>query len=144
MPVDDLAFDRSWFERDLDAGTFKITREMILDYARAVEDRHVLEAAEDNQPLAAPPLFCAVLTGRDRFPDLKLKFGRRQFHAGQGYTSYAPVIEGDTLKATSRLIDVYEKTGRSGRMVFTVFELTYLNQDGRKVAAIRQSMVRQE
>jgi hypothetical protein len=29
-------------------------------------------------------------------------------------------------------------------MVFTVFELTYLNQEGKKVAAIRQSMVRQQ
>ena len=32
----------------------------------------------------------------------------------------------------------------AGRMVFTVFEVTYKNQDGEKVAAIRQSMVRQQ
>ncbi|MEX2236555.1 MAG: MaoC family dehydratase N-terminal domain-containing protein [Dehalococcoidia bacterium] len=144
MPVDDLQFDRSWFDKDLDAGTFRITRDMILDYAKAIEDEQVIAAAESSEPLVASPLFCSILTGRDRLPDLGLKWGRRQFHAGQGYSSFAPVKEGDTLLAKSRLLDVYEKTGRSGRMVFTVFELTYRNQEGEKVAAIRQSMVRQQ
>jgi acyl dehydratase len=144
MAVDDLEFDRSWFDRELEGGTFHVKRDMILDYARAIEDKSVLAAAEKDEPLVAPPLFCSILTGGDRLPDLRLKWGKRQFHAGQGYTSFAPVREGDTLKATSKLLDVYEKTGRSGRMVFMVFELTYTNQDGEKVAAIRQSMVRQQ
>ena len=144
MAIDDLDFDRTWFDRELEAGTFHVKRDMILDYAKAIEDETVLEAHSKNEPLTAPPLFCSILTGRDRLPDLKLRWGKRQFHAGQGYTSFGPVREGDTLKATSRLLDVYEKTGRSGRMVFTVFELTYTNQHGEKVAAIRQSMVRQQ
>lgn len=144
MPVDDLEFDRSWFERELDAGEFQINREMILDYAHAIEDENVIAAADSDEPLVAPPLFCSVLTDRNRLPDVGLRWGRRQFHAGQGYTSFAPVREGDTLRAASKLLDVYEKTGRSGRMVFMVFELNYTNQDGKRVAAIRQSMVRQK
>ena len=144
MAVDDLKFDRSWFDREQEGGTFHIKREMILDYAKAIEDQAVLAAAARNEPLIAPPLFCSILTGGDRLPDIRLRWGKRGFHAGQGYTSFAPVREGDTLHATSKLLDVYEKTGRSGRMVFTVFEVTYKNQDGEKVAAIRQSMVRQQ
>lgn len=144
MAIDDLEFDRTWFDREQESGTFHISREMILDYAKAIEDEEILSAAERKDPLIAPPLFCSILTGGERLPDLKMRWGKRGFHAGQGYTSFAPVREGDTLKATSKLLDVYEKTGRSGRMVFTVFEVTYRNQDGEKVAAIRQSMVRQQ
>lgn len=144
MPIDDLEFDRSWFERELDAGTFEVKREMIVDYAHAIEDQEVIAASDSSEPLVAPPLFCSVLTDRNRLPDVGLRWGKRQFHAGQGYTSFTQVREGDTLAAKSRLLDVYEKTGRSGRMVFMVYELTFTNQDGQKVAAIRQSMVRQQ
>ena len=45
MAVDDLEFDRSWFDREQESGTFRIKREMILDYAKAIEDQEVLNAA---------------------------------------------------------------------------------------------------
>jgi hypothetical protein len=44
----------------------------------------------------------------------------------------------------TRITDVYEKTGRTGKMVFIVRETTYENQKGEKVAVVEQSQVRRE
>ena len=39
-----------------------------------------------------------------------------------------PIRPGDVLTSTTRIVDIYEKKGRSGRMVFTVNETTFRNQ----------------
>ena len=51
---------------------------------------------------------------------------------------------GDRLTSSSRLKDVYAKTGRSGAMVFCLWEHTFRNQDGEVVAEVTQSFARRE
>jgi acyl dehydratase len=51
---------------------------------------------------------------------------------------------GDTITLKARITDVYEKTGRTGKMVFIIRETTYENQKGEKVAVVEQSQVRRE
>jgi hydroxyacyl-ACP dehydratase HTD2-like protein with hotdog domain len=41
---------------------------------------------------------------------------------------------GDTITRIGKMVDIYEKEGRSGPLVFTVFENRYTNQDGELVA----------
>jgi hypothetical protein len=48
------------------------------------------------------------------------------------------------ITLTTRITDVYEKTGRTGRLVFIVRETTCANQKGEKVAVVEQSQVRRE
>ena len=55
-----------------------------------------------------------------------------------------PIRPGDTITMKARITDVYEKTGRTGKMVFIVRETTYENQKGEKVAVVEQSQVRRE
>lgn len=40
----------------------------------------------------------------------------------------SPVVAGDTIRLTKRIIDLYEKEGRSGALVFVVTEFTFVNQ----------------
>jgi acyl dehydratase len=49
---------------------------------------------------------------------------------------------GDRITATSRVADVYEKTGGSGSLLFIIFETDYVNQDGRTVARLRGTAIR--
>ena len=77
-------------------------------------------------------------------PDIGLKFGRIQAHAGERVRPRAPIVAGDRLTASSSLRDVYAKTGRSGTMVFCVWETTFRNQDGQVVAEVTQSFARRE
>jgi len=53
-----------------------------------------------------------------------------------------PVCAGDTITVTSKLREVYAKTGRTGTMAFIVFEVTYRNQLGQMVAQAEESQVR--
>ena len=49
---------------------------------------------------------------------------------------------GDRLTAKSRIADIYEKEGRSGRMVFIVTETTIWNDKGELLLVSRQAIIR--
>ena len=41
-----------------------------------------------------------------------------------------PIYVGDTIRAKSKILDIYEREGKSGKMVFHIAETEYRNQDG--------------
>ena len=94
--------------------------------------------------LVAPPTLCTVLVHRVSLPSINLKFGKMQVHAGQRVQPRTPVVAGDQLTASSHLKDVYAKTGRSGTMVFIVWETTFRNQHGEVVADVQESFAARE
>ncbi len=49
---------------------------------------------------------------------------------------------GDRVFAKSRYVDIYEKEGKAGKMVFTVVETSYTNQDGALLAVVRNTIIR--
>ena len=145
----DVEYDRSVIGKQVEVGSVTVTREMIAEYCRAIGERNPLytddEAAKrgPHGGIVAPP---AILL-RMRFElglDPKVKFGNVTFHAGERLESFEPVRPGDTLTAYGQAKDVYEKTGRSGRMVFVVRRLDYRNQHGRLIAAIENSILHRE
>ncbi len=75
-------------------------------------------------------------------PDIKLTFGDVGLFASQAIENVAPIRPGDTLEAKTYLKEVYEKTGRSGKMVFVVWETSFTNQDGNTTVLVRDSFVR--
>ena len=85
-----------------------------------------------------------AFSSEGELPDIKLQFGRRQFHGGQRVEPRATIVAGDILTASSHLKDVYTKTGRSGTMVHVVWETTFRNQDGTVVADVQRSQVVRE
>ena len=150
MTTQQLDFDRSLLGVDYPAGTFQVARETILRYCQAIGEInpiHTDEAqahASGYPDLVAPPTFCTLFLRGVGRPDIKLKFGRTGFHAGEAIESLAPVLAGDSLTANVRLKDVYAKTGRSGTMAFVVWETSFVNQHGQRVIAIQDSYVRRE
>ncbi len=77
-------------------------------------------------------------------PDLKLSYGKRGFDGGKECHFIKPIRPGDTITGVDRIAEVYEKTGRSGNMIFIVRESEFTNQDGETVAVIRQSLIRRD
>ena len=150
MPTEiDYAYDHSLYGVEHESGPFAVTAAIVATYARSVgEDNPIYtEAAAARAAgyadLVAPPTMCALFE-RGELPDIKLQFGRRQFHGGQRVEPRAPIVAGDTLTASSHLKDVYTKTGRSGTMVHVVWETTFRNQDGQVVADVQRSQVVRE
>jgi acyl dehydratase len=145
-----LEYDRSLHEREYRAGPFKITEEMVQAFNRSIgetdpvfTDRAAAQAA-GYQGVVAPPTLCTLLVRQVQLPSLGLTFGRVQFHAGQRVQPRVAIVAGDVLTASSRLKEVYPKTGRSGTMVFIVWETTFHNQDGVVVAEVQESYARRE
>ena len=146
----ELEYDRSLYGVEHKAGPFEITDE-IIDRANSSTGESGLAFTSDGgaQELGykgriAPPTLPCILVRQVSLPDVKVKFGKTQMHAGQRVEPKAPVYSGDQLTASSHLKDVYAKTGRSGTMVFVVWETTFTNQDGTVVAEVQESFAKRE
>jgi hypothetical protein len=68
-----------------------------------------------------------------------LKF---QLNGGQEVEYMSRMRPGDVITETSRLSDYYEREGRLGLMLFTIFELTWTNQDGVDIRRFKQILIR--
>lgn len=143
MDVDIAEVRKQWLGHEFDTAEFEITQEAILDWAQTcgeTEPRFLDPAHPDFQ---APPTLPSKLLGRRILPQDFPTFSRRGFDAGKLVMPKAPVRAGDTLTGTSQVHDVYEKTGRSGSMVFIVHRMEFKNQDGELVCVVDWRMVQQ-
>ena len=120
----------------------EIGRSAFRQYALAVGDFNPLysdgEQAAVNglrDVMAPPTLICDtwqyVDSDMDQRGDL---VGRGEFgeltglRAGNEYEFFQPVHPDDVITARWLVKDVYQRTGRSGTIIFQVVEATYLNQ----------------
>jgi acyl dehydratase len=58
------------------------------------------------------------------------------FDAGKDIEFLEPLRPGDVITATSRIVELYEKTGRSGSMWFVVYRQELRNQRDELVANV--------
>jgi acyl dehydratase len=130
-----LGIDRSLIGAEFDSSTSDpVTAEEIRQYASAIGDRHPAWTGDD--PIA-PPTFCVKFRGNRFFhPALPPKAFLRGFDAGKDIEFGVPIRAGDVIHTSNVLHDVYEKTGRSGSMIFIVSRQTMTNQRGEIVAVI--------
>ena len=146
----ELNYDKSLHELEHKAGPFEITAEMIQAVNGSLAETGPAftsdEGAKESgfRGMIAPPTLCSIFVREVQLPDVGIEFGRTQMHAGQRVQPVAPIYAGDRVTASSHLKDVYAKTGRSGTMVFIVWETTFRNQDGDVVAEVQESFARRE
>ncbi len=146
----ELKYDRSLHEKEHCAGPFEITADMISTLNASLGENGAAFTSDAGareqgyRGLIAPPTLCSIFVREVQLPDIGLEFGRVQMHAGQRVQPIAPIYAGDNITASSHLKDVYAKTGRSGTMVFVVWETTFRNQTGEVVAEVQESFARRE
>ena len=146
----ELEYDRSLYGVEHTAGPFPVTQELILAFTRGTGETNPIFTDPDTAQaagytaLVAPPTLCTIFVRQIKLPNIDLKFGKHSMHAGQRVQALAPIIAGDQLSASSHLKDVYAKTGRTGTMVFVVWETTFSNQEGVVVAEVEESFARRE
>ena len=134
--------DRSLVGQEFDHSVFPpVTAEQIVAYARACGETDP-RWTQPGPRLVAPPTFALSLRGRHFMPKhMPTSLGQHMFDAGKDVEVGEPVVPGDVLTSISTVHDVYEKTGRSGRMTFVVFRTTVTNQRQETVAAVDQKMM---
>jgi len=135
-----INFDRSLIGREFEAeAPIEVTAEMIANFRIAIGDTvpRGIDPGRiaSSDELVAPPAFAGIF----RLAELtfeKLPDGSRRLAAGMEVDFVAPIRAGDRIMMASRIIEVYEKTGRTGAMVFMVIGSTLKNQNGEVVARI--------
>ena len=139
-----IKYDRSLLGKSHNIGTIKVTKEMIIKFSRSTGETNDIHLGNEGtqQPVIAPPTMCNMfVTGASR-PDIKLDFGDINLFAGQSIECKSDIKPGDVLEGKTQLESVYSKTGRSGKMVFSVWLTTFVNQDSKEVAIVTESYVR--
>jgi acyl dehydratase len=134
--------DRALVGQEFDHTVFPpVTVEQIVAYATACGETDP-RWTRRGPDLVAPPTFALSLRGRHFMPKhMPATLGQHMFDAGKDIEIGVPVVAGDVLTTTSTVHDVYEKTGRSGRMTFVVFRTTVTNQRDETVAVVDQKMM---
>ncbi len=152
---------RAWIGRPAAPWTIEVTALDVKRFAVATDDANPLytDAARARQSryggLIAPPLFyMAPLT--DPVPEDELRpdglpyAGRfpipptplpRLMDGGTDIEFFVPIRVGDTLTAHSKIVDIYQKEGRSGPLIFVVRETTYTNQNDEVVIIEKGSSI---
>lgn len=142
----ELQYDASVLGVEIDVGSATIEEAGILAYCQAIGETNPLYTdaqAAGSGPhgcLVAPPAFVLTLPTQPGL-DPKVVYGNTTFNAGQHCDFLTAVKVGDTISIKNSVKEIYEKTGRTGSMLFVVREQTYRNQNDEVVAVVDNSTV---
>ena len=130
---------------------YEVEKGAIRRFADAAGDSNLLYRDEEyarktcHGGIVAPPGFFGwmvkEITGPEQWLGKYKVTYKSAFNGGYETEFFRPVRPGDTIICYERLVDVYEKKGALGNMVFLVVEMTYMNQDGELVAKSRATAI---
>jgi hydroxyacyl-ACP dehydratase HTD2-like protein with hotdog domain len=144
---------RSWIGRETPPWTIEATKLDLKRFAVATDDLNPLYFDEEyarnsrHGDIIAPPLFyMAPLTnpvpeselrpdglpyeGKFPIPPTPLP---RLMDGGTEIEFFLPIRVGDTLTGRSKIVDIYQKEGRTGPLIFVAREARFTNQRGELV-----------
>ena len=106
----------------------------------------------DRRPSGTPDPIAEAATNPDfdgfagllqtGLPPIPLPQFPRLLNGGNEVELYQLPRVGDRITARAKYLDIYEKTGRSGTMVFIVVETRYANQDDELLMLSRVTLIR--
>ena len=127
-----------------------VERGKIKEFARAIGDDNPLylddrvgEASEWGDIIAPPTFMTTFRDGADSGAFLR-ELGTdisRILHGEQEFELFRPIRPGETFVCRSKVLDVYEKTGRSGPMGFVLRETSVTDATNEIVAFVRHITV---
>lgn len=141
---------RAWIGRADDPIEVDVHRSDIVKYSIATEQVQQKYLAGDEAPLMfifnlfGEPRPIANLRsdglprGRSRGPNLPLK---RVMAGGTEVEIHRPIRPGDKLTGVASIVDIYEKEGRQGPLIFTVRELRVTDAAGAPVFTETQTTI---
>lgn len=131
---------------------FPISEEMIYELADAIEEPNPLYLdAVYAKKSRFGGLLCPQLAawkdwapridyfgaGQDSHFEVPLPFKSYGFNGGSEWTFHRPVRLGDQITKNEKIVDMYERPGRTGQLVFIVRESTQSNQKGELLLTTR-------
>jgi acyl dehydratase len=145
MPIE---IDKRIKDKEYPPYVVTVERGKIKEFARAIGDLSpfylddAVGHASEWGDIIAPPTF--PTTFREDSGTLLRDLGvdiSRLLHGEQEFEHMKPIRPGETYLCRSKIVDVYEKTGRSGPMAFVVRETAVTDADNEVVVIMRQTTV---
>ena len=142
--VDVAKMKADWMGVEFDSVEVEAKAKHMLAFAKAVGEEDPRFCDPNHADYQAPVTFTSKYVGRRMFPEGFPKIGNGMgFDAGKCVEYHAPIRPGDQLTAKSQIHDIYEKTGRSGPMVFIVHRMEFYNQADTLVSTVDWRLVMQ-
>ena len=118
--------------------------EDMVEFALACGETDPCFTDSSHPDFQAPANFATKYHGARMLPSDFPKFDpARMIDAGKAIEIHAPIRPDTKLTAKSHLHDIYEKTGRSGPMVFIVHRMEFSNASGQLVSTVDWRLVMQ-
>ena len=100
------------------------------------------DESEQNGRMLAPPGLFHTLMFIDNRPELTFDLPlTNRFDGGGKWEYFEDVRSGDVVTVDTAITEIYEKEGRSGPMVFVVYETIWTNQNEIVVAKASHSII---
>lgn len=138
----------AWIGTSDPPATVEVTRRDIQKYSAATEQVQAKYLAGDEAPpMFVFNLFSAIPTmdelrtdglARGAHPGPKLPLKRRMA-GGTSIEIHRPIRPGDELTATRTLVEMYEKEGRTGPLIFTTYVTEIVDASGSPVLEERMT-----
>ncbi|MDP6666377.1 MAG: MaoC family dehydratase N-terminal domain-containing protein [Dehalococcoidia bacterium] len=130
---------RSFIGLETKPATYEIEKHAVARFACAIGDPNPVSwdevAARKSSygGLIAPPTFLRSLLAGDLPKPYPEPFAH-VLDGGSSYRFFEPVRVGDRITVTRKIVDLFEKHGRMGTMLFKISETSYVNQLGQLAA----------
>ncbi len=136
MDIDEIK--RTWTAFEFDRVEFSVKEEELTEFALACGEAEPRFTDPRDPDFQAVPSFTTKYHGRRMMPKdfPKLSSNPLGIDGGKCVEVHGPIRPGDRLSARSRIHDVYEKTGRSGGMIFVVHRMEFTNQRDELVSIV--------
>ena len=141
-----LDLDQSIIGLEGSAFSVEVEKRHIRQFADAIGDHNPLYTDEEYAKntfydgIIVPPTFLIALGSEGNQLPLKLD-EKRMLHGEQEFIYYRPIRHGDRLICKSKVADLYEKEGNSGKMQFLVLDTEFKDEDGEMVAISRMNII---
>lgn len=139
MDVD--ALKAKYVGHEFDESRFEMEAESMQAFAEACGETLPKYVDPTDPDFQAPPSYPTRFHGRRSLPkDFPMEIAR-SFDGGKCVEPKRPIRPGDVLTAKSHIHDIYEKTGRSGGMVFVVHRMEFFDQQDELVSIVDWKLI---
>ena len=144
MDIDIQELKDGWCGRQFDEVSFGLDVHEMVEFAISCGETQSRFTDPDDPDFQAVPSYSSRFHGRRAMPKDFPVLSHQGFDAGKCVEVYGPIRPDDKIIARSEIHDIYEKTGRSGSMLFIVHRMRFTNQRDELVSIVDWRMVQNQ
>lgn len=134
---------KKWTGWAFDEIEVEIDGDQLVEFALACGETLPRYTDPNDEDFQAAPNYLARFQGQKHLPEGFTLIQKNAFDGGKTVQCKAPIRPSDRLVGRSYIHDIFEKTGRSGGMVFVVHRIEFTNQRGDVVAIVDSKLIEQ-